>query len=124
MNVLRATLHQQGDRWMMQAEGVGEIPLPAAPKATDGRAMAAGFRPHALHLAAVPNPQLEGVAWMHGVVERSEFLGEFTRYDIRVGSQLVTVDQPHHAGMRLQDAGTALAVGLPTSQIRWLPLIE
>lgn len=124
MNVLRATLRRQGNRWTMLAEGVGEIELPAAPKAVDGQAMAAGFRPHALHLAQAPNPQLDGVTWMQGVVERSEFLGEFTRYDIRVGSQLVTVDQPHHAGMKLQEPGTTLAVGLPASQIRWLPLIE
>lgn len=124
MNVLRTRLRQSGSRWRMEADGIGEIPLPVPPKATDGQHMAAGFRPHAVHLAPSPIAQMEGVSWMHGSVERSEFLGEFTRYDIRVGTQTITVDQPHHAGMKLQEPGTPLAIGLPASQIRWLPLLE
>src|SRR5690606_91690 len=35
MNVLRAQLLRRGTQWCMHAEGVGEIPLPAPPKAAE-----------------------------------------------------------------------------------------
>lgn len=122
MNVLRTRIVHDSTQVRLDAEGIGELVLPPPQQANDGALMAASFRPHSVRLAEEPDRTLEGVTWLSGTVERSEFLGEFTRYDIRVGGQRLTADQPHYAGMKLHAPGAPLAVGLTTSQIRWLPL--
>src|SRR5690606_15693373 len=106
MNVLRARVRQEGSSWLMDAEGVGTVALPGLNRPPAIDPVAAGFRPHALLLYPQANQQLEGVTWLNGAVERSEFLGEFTRYEVTVGAQTLTVDQSHQAGMKLQPPGT------------------
>ena len=56
--------------------------------------------------------------WMSGTVEASEFMGEFTRYRVRVGTQSLSVDQPHYAGLSKFAAGGAVNLGLEPSQMR------
>jgi len=54
-------------------------------------------------------------------VEASEFLGEFTRYRVRVGQQGVAVDHGHYAGLSKFPVGGAVRVGLDPTQLRLLP---
>ena len=56
--------------------------------------------------------------WMPGTVEASEFLGEFTRYRVRVGEQSLSVDQSHFAGLSKFQVGGAVSLGLEPSQVR------
>ena len=56
--------------------------------------------------------------WIPGIVEASEFLGEFTRYRVRAGAHSFAVDQAHHAGMSTVPAGRAVSIGLDPSQVR------
>jgi iron(III) transport system ATP-binding protein len=53
-------------------------------------------------------------------VQGSEFLGEFTRYLVAVGTQRVTTDQPHLAGMRRIDDGAAVTLAIAAEQLRVL----
>ena len=51
-------------------------------------------------------------------MQGSEFLGEFTRYRVRVGSQSIAVDQPHHRGVSKFALGAAVSLGIEPSQLR------
>ncbi len=57
---------------------------------------------------------------LEGVVASSEFLGEFTRYHVMVGTQPIIVDQTHHAGMARLVQGSAVGLQLEPSHLRWL----
>ena len=57
---------------------------------------------------------------MTGTVEASEFLGEFTRYRVRVGAHSLAVDQAHHVGQSEFPVGATVSLGLETSQVRLL----
>jgi iron(III) transport system ATP-binding protein len=45
-------------------------------------------------------------------------MGEFTRYRVRVGTQSLSVDQPHYAGLSKFASGGAVNLGLEPSQMR------
>ena len=49
-----------------------------------------------------------------------EFLGEFLRYEIRVGEALVTADIPHARGQEPIAAGTPVALAVPASELRFV----
>lgn len=51
----------------------------------------------ALQLAVTDVRRVPGRQWLPGTVHASEFLGEFTRYHVRVGEQRVAVEEAHQA---------------------------
>ncbi|HJV84794.1 MAG TPA: TOBE domain-containing protein [Noviherbaspirillum sp.] len=59
---------------------------------------------------------------MNGAVEYTEFLGEFTRYRVRVGQSLVTADQAHYSGMAPFADNASVRLGVDATQIRYLPI--
>ena len=79
--------HYDATRSVFVTEGLGDIPLTAG---TEGNALS--IRPHVLTIAAQRGAR--GI-WFDGEVQESEFLGEFTRYQVRVGQALLTADAPH-----------------------------
>ena len=79
--------HYDATRGVFVTEGLGDIPL-----ATSVEGNALSIRPHALTIAAQRDAR--GI-WFDGEVQESEFLGEFTRYQVRVGQALLTADAPH-----------------------------
>ena len=54
-------------------------------------------------------------------VEHNEFLGEFTRYHVRVGESIITADQAYFSGMVPFSESSAVRLRIDTSQIRYLP---
>ena len=60
-------------RHLFVADGLGDIPLPHGVNGT-----ALSVRPHALTIAAQRDARR---VWFDGLVQESEFLGEFTRYE-------------------------------------------
>jgi iron(III) transport system ATP-binding protein len=94
--------------------GLGEVPLPV--DAAAGTAIS--VRPHAL---AVANERSAGRIWFEGDVRESEFLGEFTRYAIRVGDQLLTADAPHLSSAPIFPRGARVQVGIDLGEVRVLP---
>ena len=53
-------------------------------------------------------------------IEGSEFLGEFLRYEIRVGEALVTADVPHERGRTPIAPGTRVGLSVPLSELRFV----
>ncbi len=116
INLLRGTLVQAGGRLVFRSEVFGEIVVDG------GTAGAAEFaiRPHALQLAAPGGPVDSGRIWVDGTVTEREFLGEFVRYNVRVGTVELIVDQPHYMREAGFAPGAAVRVGINPAQARLL----
>jgi iron(III) transport system ATP-binding protein len=72
------------------------------------------FRPHAVSFDDVPGEALR----LEGIVEASEFLGEFVRYDVRVGDSVIVADRPHVRGHAPLPQGSAVRIAIPEREIR------
>jgi iron(III) transport system ATP-binding protein len=68
-------------------------------------------------LAAARAPTL---LWLKGAVEAAEFLGETTRYRVRVDRIELTADQAHLGSMRNFGEGSRVALGVAPKQLRGL----
>ena len=101
------------DRNIFVADGLGDLPLQSP---GDGRAIS--VRPHALTVAAVRDDRR---IWFEGEVKESEFLGEFTRYEVRVGQNLLTADTPHLSTTPIYPPGSRVQVGIDPAELRLLP---
>jgi iron(III) transport system ATP-binding protein len=75
------------------------------------------FRPHAVSFGGEAPGGLE----LDGVVEGGEFLGEFMRYEVRVGDALIIADQPHLRGRELLAKGTRVRMCVPAGEVRVIP---
>jgi iron(III) transport system ATP-binding protein len=94
------------------SDALGELPLTAA---GDGNALS--IRPHALTIAAVRDSRR---VWFDGEVRESEFLGEFTRYEVQVGPVQLTADCPHLSSSPIYAAGARVQVGIDPAEARLL----
>ena len=104
-----------------RAPGLGDIALPLK----DGDAPPPGpaalaFRPHQVVLAEAGAASDASRIWMQGAVESAEFLGEFSRYRVRVGGLALLADQPHYAGLAMYPPGAQVRVGMAPAQLRVL----
>ena len=73
------------------------------------------FRPHAV---TFDGPALPDGLELDGVIEDSEFLGEFVRYELRVGSGKVIADQPHRRGEEPRARGERVRLAVPLTEVR------
>ncbi|MDH5264791.1 MAG: TOBE domain-containing protein, partial [Betaproteobacteria bacterium] len=76
------------------------------------------FRPHAVHI--LEGGSAPGGLALHGTMEGAEFLGEFLRYEIRVGEASVTADIPHARGRAPIAPGTPVALSVPAEELRFV----
>ena len=105
------------------AQGIGLLRLPTA--AMGGATPAPGpaalsFRPHQVLLQAPAQPTDAARVWLDGTVESAEFLGEFSRYRLRVGQAVVVADQAHYAGHPVLASGAFVRLGIAPAQVRFL----
>ena len=119
MNLIDGTIEAAGDAVDFVADTVGRLRLPRRDDLAPGRA-AISFRPHVVQLQDIAAAREAALLWLEGVVEAAEFLGETTRYRVRVGSIELTADQAHLGGMRNFDAGNRVALGVAPEQLRCL----
>jgi iron(III) transport system ATP-binding protein len=118
INLLRGTLVQAGGRLVFRSEVFGEIGITSG-TASAGPAELA-IRPHAIRLAA-PGKPIDGArTWLDGTVSEREFLGEFVRYNVKVGTAQLVVDQPHYMGEPGIAPGAAVRVGINPAQVKLL----
>ncbi|WP_225784414.1 ABC transporter ATP-binding protein [Xenophilus sp. Marseille-Q4582] len=114
---------EAGGTVRFDAQGIGPLHLPAAglagPVPGPGAA-AMAFRPHHVLLQARGAAAEPGRLWLDATVESAEFLGEFSRYRLRVGEATVVADQPHYAGHPVLATGTPVRVGIAPAQVRFL----
>jgi iron(III) transport system ATP-binding protein len=122
MNLLPARVRtRQGGSLTLDVDGVGELHLPLQADTPAGATLMLSFRPHSLHMDSADAARDERLVWMPGIIETREFLGESTRYRVRVGSHDLAVDQPHRAGLSGFAVDSAVQLGLQPSQVRLLP---
>lgn len=119
MNLLPGRVRgRTGATLTLEVEGVGELRLPLDGDAPDAAHLVLSFRPHALRVEVADAQRDARYLWIPGCIEASEFLGEFTRYRVRVGDHALAVDHPHFAGLSRFPVGAAVALGLEPSQVR------
>jgi iron(III) transport system ATP-binding protein len=121
-NLLDGVLSLDGTESMrFDAEGVGPLRLPRRADTPPPGRVSISFRPHVVQLQDAAAPREPSLLWLAGTVEAAEFLGETTRYRVRVGTVALTADQPHFGGTPQFTDGTPVAVGVAPSQLRYLP---
>ncbi|MBS0292643.1 MAG: ABC transporter ATP-binding protein, partial [Proteobacteria bacterium] len=109
-----------GETLQFHARGLGPLTLARPQPAPALGAAALAFRPHQVSLCAQGEPGDAARLWLDGQVESAEFLGEFSRYRVRVGELALISDQPHYAGGALFAPGTRVRLGLDPAQLRCL----
>jgi iron(III) transport system ATP-binding protein len=121
MNLLPGQVRARSAQTLtLDVDGVGDLHFPLLGEAPEGDRLMVSFRPHSLRVDVADAARDARFVWMPGTVEASEFLGEFTRYRVRVGSQSLAVDQAHYAGLSKFPVGGAVSLGLEPSQVRLL----
>ncbi len=123
MNTLEGQVRSRhADSLVLDVQGVGDLSIPLQPDmlraSADAQRLQLSFRPHTLKVDVADAAPDARYIWMPGTVEASEFMGEFTRYRVRVGTQSLSVDQPHYAGLSKFASGGAVNLGLEPSQMR------
>ena len=122
-NMLNAKVRsQQTDHLVLDVMGVGEVSLPVSSSDSNlyskDQQVQLSFRPHAVKVDPVPTTSDASSLCIQGTVETSEFMGESTRYRVRVGERSLSVDQAHYAGLSKLTVGSPLRLSVSTSQIR------
>ncbi|MBS0426148.1 MAG: ABC transporter ATP-binding protein [Proteobacteria bacterium] len=114
---------EEGGAVRFDARGIGPLHLPASgfagPPPAPGLA-AMSFRPHQVLLQAPDEATDASCLWLDATVESAEFLGEVSRYRLRVGDTALVADQPHYAGHPVLQSGTGVRVGIAPAQVRFL----
>lgn len=105
----------------LDVEGIGELQWspPGGPPVADRVLLS--FRPHVMQVQAAAAERDARHLWMTGTVAAREFLGEFTRYHVRIGDHALAVDQAHRGGLPAHLVGAAVSLGIEPAQIRLLP---
>ena len=118
VNLFSGTLEGGGAAPVFRSPDLGEVTLPASIEGAAAGPAEIAFRPHAIALAPGNVAPPPGSLGLTGVVEDGEFLGEFMRYDIRVGRTLVMADQPHAWGGERLAAGSPVTLCVPAHEVR------
>ncbi|MBX3645148.1 MAG: ABC transporter ATP-binding protein [Rubrivivax sp.] len=121
MNLLPGRVRaRSGSSVTLDVDGIGDLRFPLVGDVPDGEHLTVSFRPHSLRVEVADAARDARYVWMPGTVDASEFLGEFTRYRVRVGTRQLAVDQAHYAGLSKFPVGGAVSLGLEPSQVRLL----
>jgi iron(III) transport system ATP-binding protein len=115
VNLYEGAIRRAADGWVFSSPDLGECSLPASSATAESARAEIAFRPHAVSLDAAPGG--EALA-LEGVVEAFEFLGEFVRYEVRVGRALVIADQPHARGLQPLAKDTPVRLSVAAEEIR------
>jgi iron(III) transport system ATP-binding protein len=109
-----------GETLTFRVQGLGDLmlPRPADPPAVGPAALA--FRPHQVSIRVRDEQVDASRLWLNGLVESAEFLGEFSRYRVRVGEVAMVTDQPHYTGLAMFAPGSEVRLGIEPTQVRFL----
>ncbi len=118
INLLRGSLETADGNTVFRSEALGTLAL-AGGAASAGPAEIA-IRPHAIQLAVPGKAPDGGRSWLDGTVAEREFLGEFVRYSVKVGTAELIVDQPHYIGEPGFPPGAKVKVGINSAQVKVL----
>jgi iron(III) transport system ATP-binding protein len=119
-NMFAGTLRPGADGMVFESAALGTLLLRGAPAMPAG-AFEIAFRPHAVTLVEAGVASDGGLIWLKGMVAAREFLGEFIRYVVKVGTSEIVADQAHYTDARKFAPGEAVNLGIHPEQIRLLP---
>lgn len=109
-----------GETLTFHVEGLGALTLPRPQDVPALGAAALAFRPHQVSIRVRDEQVDASRLWLEGQVETAEFLGEFSRYRVRVGEVAMVTDQPHYAGLAMFPPGAQVRLGIEPTQVRFL----
>ena len=118
-NMFAGTLRPGVDGMVFESAVLGALLLRGAPAALTG-AVEIAFRPHVVTLVEAGAAPDVGLIWLKGTVAAREFLGEFIRYVVTVGTNDIVADQAHYTDARKFEPGDAVDLGIQPEQIRVL----
>jgi iron(III) transport system ATP-binding protein len=119
INLLPGSLQAGPDGHLrLVSPAYGEIALPVRSGMPSTGEVEIGFRPHAVTLKRPDSPRDTAHVWLRGAVADYEFLGEFIRYHLTVGSGRIIADQPHRAGEAVVAVGSPVDIGIPPAEMR------
>jgi iron(III) transport system ATP-binding protein len=112
--------HVNGETLTFQADGVGVLVLPRNSESPGMGPATMAFRPHTVNIRVRDEHVDASRTWLDGKVESSEFLGESSRYRVRVGEAVIVANQPHYSGLSLFQPGAEVRLGVESTQVRFL----
>jgi iron(III) transport system ATP-binding protein len=112
--------HLNGETMTFQAHGVGTLVLPRPNDNLVVGPATMAFRPHTVNIRVRDEHVDASRTWLDGVVESSEFLGESSRYRVRVGDAVIIANQTHYTGLALFPMGSQVRLGIESTQVRFL----
>jgi iron(III) transport system ATP-binding protein len=118
VNLFRGTVRREGAAALFRSEALGEVALPASLRVTEAAELEIAFRPHVVELEPAGAAARADAVQLVGTVEGGEFLGEFMRYEIRVGSATVIADRPHAWGGERLAPGSPVALSVASREVR------
>jgi iron(III) transport system ATP-binding protein len=114
VNLIEGAVHRSGDVTSLVSPTLGELRLPQALKVGDLPRIEIAFRPHAVAFGEGGHDDLR----MEGTIDSAEFLGEFVRYEIRVGDAIVVADRPHSRAHERLSKGRAVNLAVSPAEVR------
>jgi len=119
VNLFNGRFITEGDHLRFESTSLGTVTLPKGLELQNAD-MDLAFRPHAVRFVASAETEKENNLALQGVIEDSEFLGEFLRYDVRVGQASVMADIPHARGEAPLKSGAQVHLRVPAEELRFV----
>ncbi len=120
-NLIDGSITQvNGETITFLGDGVGEMVLPRTSDTPGVGKTTMAFRPHTVSIRVRDEHVEASRAWIDGRVESSEFLGETSRYRVRVGETMIVANQSHYAGLALFPPGAEVRLGIEPTLVRFL----
>ena len=121
VNLFEGSVGREAGTATFRSVALGDVAMPASICLPAAGPVQIAFRPHVVDLdpsgSAAAVRAGESIR-LDGVVEDGEFIGEFMRYEVRVGSAIVVVDRPHAWGSARLAAGSRVALAVPATEVR------
>ena len=114
VNLFEGTVTRDARGARFRSPALGDVSLPVSIRTPESGPIEIAFRPHAVAFEATGEDALA----LDGVIEGGEFLGEFMRYEVRVGSALVVADRPHRWGGEVLERGVPVRLSVASREIR------
>lgn len=114
VNLFAGTVTRDSSGARFRSPELGDVPLPPSLRIPESGAVEIAFRPHAVAFGSAGPDAFA----LDGVIEGGEFLGEFMRYEVRVGSAVVVADRAHLWGGEVLEKGARVRLSVAPREIR------
>ena len=118
-NTLHGTVKARtGKSLTLDVPSIGQMVFPVHNELPESSRFVVSFRPQTLRMEIADGVQDPRFLWLLGMVAAHEFVGQYSRYHVQVGSYRIAVEQPHFTGLSKFPTGCGVSIGLDRSQVR------